>query len=85
MIEDIENKTNEELVKFAGKEETVLEGRCRKVGGFVSQHAQAELTRRLINSINSLDKTTSKYSKILIWLTIGIGILAIIQIYLLIK
>ena len=44
--------------------------------GLKSQFAQAELTRRLVVSIRDLDKTTSIYSKIIIALTILLGILA---------
>ncbi|MGD0021717.1 MAG: hypothetical protein ABSC54_05380 [Smithellaceae bacterium] len=47
-----------------------------------------ELNRRLKNSVErlnenveKLDKTTNKYSKILIWLTITIGILTAISTY----
>lgn len=47
--------------------------------------AQAEMMRRLKNSIEKLNKNTQKYSKILIWLTFVLGILAVIQVYLLVK
>ncbi len=47
-----------------------------------------ELNRRLKDSVHSLnknveklDKTTSKYSNVLIWLTIAIGILTAISTY----
>jgi hypothetical protein len=62
---DIKNKTDEELVEMAGMD--ILEG---LVSSGIRQKAQAELIRRLMNSIKDLDKTTSKYSKVLIWLTV---------------
>lgn len=79
MTENITNTPNEELVKQAG--ETVV----GTPSGLKAQYAQAELTRRLMNSINNLNKISSKYSQRLIWLTIVLGILAAIQIYLLVK
>jgi len=72
-------KTNEELVRDAG--ETVI----GTPSGLKAQHAQAELTKRLIISIDNLNKTTSCYSKVLIWLTVALGILAVIQIILFLK
>ena len=47
--------------------------------------AQVEMMRRLKDSIEKLDENTQKYSRILIWLTIILGVLAAIQIYLLVK
>lgn len=72
----ITSKTDEGLVEDAGQ--TVI----GTPSGLKAQHAQAELTRRLINGIKHLDETTARYSKVLIWLTIGLGIFALIQIIL---
>ena len=75
-MNDIVSKTEEELVSDAGQ--TVI----GTPSGLKAQHAQAELTRRLINSIKHLDETTSHYSRVLIWLTVILGIFALIQILL---
>jgi hypothetical protein len=77
---DIENKTDKELVEMAGMD--ILEG---SVSSGIRQKAQAELIRRLMNSIKDLDKTTSKYSKVLIGLTIALLIVAVFQIWISIK
>lgn len=53
--------------------------------GLKAQHAQAELMRRLIVSVDRLNASTSYYSKVLIWLTLILGILAVIQIILFFK
>lgn len=78
-MDNISTQSNEELVKSVG--ETVI----GTPSGLKAQHAQAELTRRLIISIDDLNRTTSYYSKVLIGLTIALGILAIIQIVLFLK
>lgn len=78
-MDEIISKTNDELVKDAGQ--TVI----GTVSGLNAQHAQAELTRRLIHSIKHLDETTAYYSKVLIWLTVVLGIFALIQIILFIR
>ncbi len=46
---------------------------------------KAELTRRLIEGIDNFNRASSKYSKLIIWLTIALGIIAIIQLVLLFK
>lgn len=75
-MDEIPLKTDEELVGDAGR---VVVG---TTSGLQAQHAQAELTRRLINSIKHLDATTSRYSRVLIWLTVELVIFALIQIIL---
>ncbi len=79
MIQEIQKTTDEELVKLTG--ETVI----GTPSGLKAQHAQSELTRRLMKSIRSLDQTTVFYSKVLIGLTVGLAVLGIIQIYFFIK
>jgi len=49
------------------------------------ERIKAEMTRRLIDEIGNFSKESSKYSKVIIWLTIALGILAMIQIILLFK
>lgn len=76
MITDIRIKTSDELVLIAGQ---------KVIGtpsGMEAQQAQAELTKRLTDGITRLDQSTTKYSKVLMWLTIGLGVLAAIQIVL---
>lgn len=75
----IEDKTEKELVGDVG---TAVIG---TPSGLKSQVAQAELTRRLIISIKSLDETTSFYSTIIVILTMVLGILAVFQIWLALK
>jgi|GEM_PF-5479658 len=75
----INEKTNEELVEITG--------RCT-VGtpsGLLTQEAQAELTRRLMISMDKLESSSSKYSEKIVWLTVSLGVLAIIQIILLVR
>ena len=74
-MNDIENKSEAELVDSIGS--TVI----GTGSGLKAQSAQAELTRRLILSIRNLDKTTSVYSKIIVALTVSLGALALIQIW----
>ena len=71
----IRDKKDDEIVNFL----STSPGHSHEIA------AQAEMMRRLKNSIEKLDKNTQKYSKILIFLTVVLGILAAIQIYLLIK
>ena len=66
------DKNDEDLVSEAGRSRII-------------DSAPVEMMRRLKNSIEKLDKNTQKYSKILIFLTIILGILAVIQICLLVK
>ena len=75
----IEDKTEAELVDNIG---SVVIG---TTSGLKAQFAQAELTRRLIVSIRDLDRTTSKYSRIIVLLTVVLGILAGIQIWITLK
>ena len=70
----IEDKTEAELVDDIGK--TVI----GTPSGLNAQFAQAELTRRLILSIKGFNRTTSRYSVILIALSIVLGLIAITQI-----
>lgn len=70
---EIKNLTGHELVKQAG--ETII----GTGSGLKAQHAQAELTRRLIESIDNLNKETSRYSMALINLTIILFVIALIQ------
>lgn len=72
---NIKNLTDVELVDIAGK--SVI----GTVSGLESQYAQAEINRRLMDSINNLNKETGKYSKVLInltWLLFAIGIIQLI-------
>ncbi len=46
---------------------------------------KAELTRRLIDEIDNFNGTSSKYSKVIIGLTIALGIIAILQLVILFK
>ena len=73
---NIKNKTEEELVEIAGEDMLKI----GSVDSGIRQKAQAELMRRLMNSIKDLNKTTSKYSKVLIWLTALLLVIAVIQI-----
>jgi len=66
-----EDKTDERLVAEAG--------RAREIDS-----APVEMTRRLKDSIEKLNRSTKKYSRILIWLTAIMTIAVIIQIILLI-
>lgn len=73
-LKEMLKKTDEELVGDAGR---IVIGTPSGLG---AQHAQAELTRRLIRSIDNLNTNTSYYSKILIGLTVAIGVLTLFQI-----
>jgi hypothetical protein len=48
--------------------------------GDTSQDLTPELTRRLMVSIINLDKSTARYSKKLIWLTVILAALTVAQI-----
>ena len=75
MIKDIKNKSNEELVKMTSGESCAV-GAALQHFDSDANHAQAELTRRLIESnrkliesINEMSATTLTYSRMLIRLT----------------
>lgn len=53
--------------------------------GLRGQGAVVEMMGRLKETITNLNKTTALYSKIIIFLTIGIGILAVLQLIATIK
>lgn len=78
-MENISDEKDEELVRLAGQ--TVVGTQS----GLKAQHAQAELTRRLMNTIKDLNSSTDKYSIILIWLTAVLAIITGIQFYYFIK
>ncbi|MBI2831226.1 MAG: hypothetical protein HYX79_03110 [Chloroflexi bacterium] len=73
-----ENLTDEELVR---RTFNFSQG----ARGETSQDLTPELTRRLMVSIRDLNKSTERYSKILVWLTIILAALAVAQIILLIR
>lgn len=75
MIENISKSTNEDLVKIIG------ENIIGTPSGLNAQHAQAELNRRLVNSINNLNSSTTVYSRKLLQLTIILFFTALIQIF----
>ena len=79
MTENKINTTDEELVELAGS--SII----GTPGGLKAQHAQAELTRRLMISINNSSKETSRYSDRLLDLTILLFFLAVIQIIISLK
>jgi len=66
-IEQLKNNTEDELVIMSGSPD------------MASEVARAELTRRLMKSIKDMDNTTSKYSKVIIILTIVLMILGFFQ------
>jgi hypothetical protein len=75
----IKNKTigeesSKDLVRIAG--ETVI----GTPSGLKAQHAQAELTKRLTDSINRLNSSTTFYSDRMLELTIFLFVLGSIQI-----
>lgn len=75
----IEELSNKELVHEVG---------MRTIGtgaGVKSQEAQAELTKRLIDSINNLNKETSHYSQKLMDLTWILFIVGFLQLFITIK
>ena len=70
----IDKLNDEELVDMAGH--TVPGG----LPSGESTHAQAELSRRLMETIKTLDESTSKYSKAVIALTFVLLVIGIIQV-----
>ena len=74
MTEDVTKLSDEELVQIVG--EKVI----GTPSGLEAQHAQAELNRRLINSINSFNKSTATYSEKLIDLTLILFAVALLQV-----
>jgi hypothetical protein len=70
-----ENITNKELMHM-------LKGIPRQSE---QERIKAEMTRRLIDEIAEFNKKSSKHSKIIMWLTIALGILAVIQVIILLK
>jgi len=82
---NFKNKTDEELVSQAGQADSDAED---KIGLLIDSRrkegrgATAELIRRLKNSIENLNETTSLYSKIIIGLTVVMLFGLTIQIYL---
>lgn len=71
--ESIDNLTDKEFVELSG---SVVAG---TQSGLKAQRAQAELTRRLMSSINNLNKETSRYSDKLIDLTVILFVIAFLQ------
>ena len=69
---DLDDK---ELIRFAHKTKNQL----------ISDTVAPEMMRRLKKSIDTFNEKSSKYSRIIIGLTIILGILAFIQIYILIR
>jgi hypothetical protein len=58
--------------------ELVIEAQTGERG----QGANVEMMRRLRNATENLDASTTRYSKILVWLTIIIGVLTALQLVL---
>ena len=81
--------TNETLKKLNDLSDVELIEELEKPtygsGEFYNNLIKAILDKRLKTAIQDLDKNTQRYSKTLIFLTIILGILATIQIYLLVK
>ncbi|KKS11270.1 MAG: hypothetical protein UU67_C0078G0004 [Candidatus Daviesbacteria bacterium GW2011_GWB1_41_5] len=69
----IEDKTETELVDDAGSRVIGTES------GLKAQFAQAELTRRLMESIKNLDNSTARYSQVLVGLTLAILVIGYLQ------
>ncbi|MDD3101737.1 MAG: hypothetical protein PHE59_01150 [Patescibacteria group bacterium] len=76
MINNIEKLTESQLVEYTG-EKAKLSGMS---SGLDAQQAQAELTKRLIDSIRNFDDASSRYSKILLILTMILMEIGISQI-----
>lgn len=68
---------NKKISDMSDKE---LVGVVERIEAIGPKSAQAELTRRLIKSMNTLDKSTSRYSKIIIGLTLVLLLVALMQI-----
>jgi hypothetical protein len=77
--DNIQKLTNEALVEMAGS--TVI----GTGSGLKAQHAQAELTRRLMNSLNNINSSNTKFSRIIIDLTILLFIVGFIQLFISIR
>ncbi|MFZ2414449.1 MAG: hypothetical protein WAW33_00350 [Minisyncoccia bacterium] len=71
--------SNEELVELTGK--AVI----GTPSGLEVQHAQAELTKRLMMSINNLNSSSTRYSEKLIDLTIILFVIGLLQLIVSIK
>ena len=71
--DNFNNLSNEKLVELSGK--TVV----GTPSGLDAQRAQAELTKRLMESIDNLNKSTSRYSDRLLGLTLLLFFIAFIQ------
>jgi len=87
--EDEENKDAYEYVNDntkTGFEGTTDKGLVQQIGVYGQNYEKLnmEMTRRLIKEIRRFNKISSRYSKIIIWLTIVLGIFAIIQISILV-
>jgi len=74
MDSPMKGKKDEELVDLANNKV------IGTLSGMEAQGALAELIRRLTLEIKNLNISTSRYSKILLWLTIVMIFLGIIQI-----
>jgi len=72
-IDSFANKKLEELYSSTDKKLVELSG------GPQAEPAQAELTRRLMNSINDLNKQTSRYSNVIILLTVVMFVVGFMQ------
>ncbi len=70
---EFKNKKDEELVNLAS--ETVI----GTTSGLKSQGAQVEMMRRLKDSIEKFDGNTTRWSRVLTFVTIALLIIAIIQ------
>lgn len=70
---DIKSVTDDELVQMSGST-TIGTGAGQK-----AQHAQAELMRRLMESITNLNKETSRYSQSIVDLTILLFAISFLQ------
>ena len=85
-MDEYKDKTDEELVSEAGRADTTDSDSARSSliwqGAKEGRGAMAELLRRLRNSIEKLDGTTSFYSKIIIVLTVVLVILTLVLVFL---
>ena len=78
--EDLKNSTNAKIISDLYLEDKV-QGKSTNVRLAILINRQIEAINNLNGSIIKLDKTTSKYNKILIALTILIAILTLIMAY----
>ena len=72
-MENIGDLKNEELVKLSG--ETVI----GTPSGLRAQHAQAELTRRLIKTLNEFSRSSDRYSRRNLILSIALFFIGYLQ------